>query len=114
MRPVLWIAKAFECELAEVDSDRRLELALVDRAAFLATTYVCEDVVGVEKIVGDAALGHRFSDAAGIAIVRQARCDRRRRQAVGIVRQLISDGGRNAGKRHEQAHGGKTGRAACC
>ena len=88
MRPVLWIWKTlaknespFQAgELAEVDGQDAVKLALVDGAGAKPAADVGQHVVGVFQAVDDAALAEPFAEAGRIAVVRQAGRDRRRRQ----------------------------------
>jgi hypothetical protein len=69
-------------ELAEVDHQHAVQLALVDGADAGAAMHVGEDIIGVFQPVDDAAIAKPFAEACRIAVLRQTGCDRRLRNAV--------------------------------
>src|SRR5262249_51934502 len=63
-------------ELAEIDGDDALQLALVDGAGLVAAMNVGQHVIGVFETVDDAALVKPFTVAGGVALGGKARRDR--------------------------------------
>jgi len=77
-------------QLLEIGGDIGLEPVLINRAAPYSARRVAEHLSLVDKSVIDALFAQPFANAVGIALVRQAGCDRRRRDAappfLGLVR----------------------------
>ena len=59
-------------QLAEVDGQDALQLALVDGAGAKPAAHVGEDIVGVLQAIHDAALAQPFAVTARVAVVGQA------------------------------------------